>query len=104
MIRQHVWRPVAEPGTPAFALEAPRFGIVESAPELRGVAGLGLGGRHYGSGVPGRAVTVMQDRGGLTVIAGKRSGGAGPPNPDAYHGMAVVSRFSRIASRRLFSH
>ncbi|MDE0209024.1 MAG: hypothetical protein OXJ64_03995 [Boseongicola sp.] len=82
MIRQYVWRPVAELGAPVFAFGAPWFGILKSTPELRVVARLGVGGRDYGSRVPSRAVIVMQDRDGLTVIAEKHSGGAGPPNRD----------------------
>ncbi|MDE0334541.1 MAG: hypothetical protein OXI64_06245 [Defluviicoccus sp.] len=80
-IQEHVWEPVKELGVPIFAFGAPWFSILKRIPELKVVRCLGNGGIGYGSSAKTRSVIVLQG-GGLTVIAEKHSGSAGPPSRD----------------------
>ena len=81
VIREFVWQPVAELGAPVFAFGAPWFFILEKSLGLQVVDRLGPGGRRYPSAVASRSVIVLKNEGGITVIAEKHSGSAGPPSP-----------------------
>ena len=99
-VREYVLNPVKE-RAPVFAFGAPWFQILEDSrmasrpgPDAGSGAGgrlfsalnvverLGAGGKPYGSRVESRSVLVLQGSGGLTVIAEKHRGGAGPPARD----------------------
>ena len=80
-VHEYVLNPVKELRAPVFAFGAPWFGILENPVfGLKVVARLGVGGESYGSRVASRSVRVLQGSGGLTVIAEKHSGSAGPPS------------------------
>ena len=78
-IRKYIWETIAELGAPVFAFGAPWFSILNSL-GLEVVEQLGSGGRPYGSGVKSRAVRVLRGQ-GVTVVAEKHDGEAGPPSP-----------------------
>ena len=96
-IHEYVWQPVEELRAPVFAFGAPWFQILENPVlGLEVVERLGAGGRPYGSRVKSRSVIVMRGSGGLTVIAAKHSGSAGPPNrEDTILLRAAFDRFCR---------
>jgi hypothetical protein len=79
-IEKFVWCPAVELAAPVFAFGAPWFSILEKGLGLRVVDRLGPGGREYGSAVASRSVSVLKGDHGITVIAEKHSGGAGPPS------------------------
>jgi hypothetical protein len=79
-IERWVWQPLREIGALVFAFGAPWFPLLESGLGLQVVDRLGVGGRPYGSAVPSRAVLVLKDHSGMTVIAERHSGSAGPPS------------------------
>ena len=80
-IRKHVWEPVQELGVPVFAFGAPWFSILQNEGlGLEVVKRLSVEGRADGRRPKNRSVIVLQDSGGLTVIAEKHPGGAGPPS------------------------
>ncbi|BAN04402.1 anti-phage DNA glycosylase Brig1 [Ilumatobacter coccineus] len=82
-VREWVWEPIAELDAPVFAFGAAWFDVLEHGLGLRVVARLGPGGEDYGSAVESRAVLVLRDeQTGVTVIAEKHMGSAGPPNAD----------------------
>ena len=81
VIREWVWEPIAELGAPVFAFGAPWFEILEDGLGLSIVERLGVGGRDYGSAVESRSVLILRDeQTGVTVLAEKHTGGAGPPS------------------------
>ena len=80
VIEEFVWRPVAELAAPVFAFGAPWSVILEHDLGLEVVDRLGPGGRTYGSAVPSRGVAVLKGGNGVTVIAEKHTGSAGPPS------------------------
>lgn len=87
LIVEFVWKPVAELGAPVFAFGADWFPILDPICEkrilgLEVVERLGACGRPYGSKVESRSVMVLRNKDGLTVIAEKHLGAAGPPSPD----------------------
>ena len=82
IVSENVWKPVAELEAPVFAFGARWFAHLEATPGLRVVARLGKDGTCYGSKAKSRAVIVLQDDNGLSVIAEKHSGGAGPPSSE----------------------
>ena len=80
-IHEYVWKPVKELRAPVFAFGAPWFRMLEDPVlRLKVVKRLGAGGEPYGSRVESRSVLVLRGSGGLTVIAEKHRGGAGPPS------------------------
>ncbi len=80
-IQEYVLNPVKELRAPVFAFGAPWFQILENPVfGLKVVERLGAGGKPYESRVKSRSVIVLRDSGGLTVIAAKHSGSAGPPS------------------------
>lgn len=80
-VRQWVWEPLVELNAPVFAFGAACFHVLEDALGLKPVVCLGAGGKDYGSTVESRAVTVYKDdASGVTVIAERHQGGAGPPS------------------------
>jgi hypothetical protein len=81
IIREFVWAPIQELAAPVFAFGAPWFALLEDGLRLRVVDRLGQGGRPYGTRVISRAVTVFRTDDGVTVIAERHIGGAGPPVP-----------------------
>ena len=83
-IENYVWKPVKELNAPVFAFGARWFEILKKISNLEVAERLGAGGRSYGSSVKSRSVIVFQGKGrsGVTVIAEKHSGSAGPPNQD----------------------
>ena len=82
-IHEHVWEPVKELRAPVFAFGAPWFDILDKPGlGLKVVEQLGAGGKDYGSRVKSRSVIVLQGSDGLTVIAEKHQGNAGPPSLD----------------------
>lgn len=80
IIDGYVWKPVAELKAPVFAFGAPWLHILEKELGLEVVDRLGAGGRDYGSTVASRSVTVLKSEHGVTVVAEKHRGGAGPPS------------------------
>jgi hypothetical protein len=83
IIREYVWEPISELGAPfVFAFGAPWFPLLTDQLKLPVVRCLGKGGKDYGSQTPSRSVLVLEGPSGVTVVAAKHSGGAGPPNPD----------------------
>jgi hypothetical protein len=83
VIREYVWEPISELGSPlVFAFGAPWFPLLTDELKLPVVGRLGMGGEDYGSQTPSRSVLVLEGPSGVTVVAAKHSGGAGPPNPD----------------------
>lgn len=82
LIYEFVWSPLAEIGVPAFAFGAPWFPLLEEPRlGLEVVDRLGQGGRPFGSRVASRSVLVLRhQQAGLTVLAEKHSGAAGPPS------------------------
>ena len=82
-IQEYALDPVKELRAPVFAFGAPWFDILQKpALGLKPVERLGAGGRPYGSRVKSRSVLVVRGTGGLTVIAEKHLGSAGPPSRD----------------------
>lgn len=82
-IHEYIWKPVKELRAPVFAFGAGWFPILENPVlGLDVVKRLGAGGAPYGSRVKSRSVIVLRGSGGLTVIAAKHSGSAGPPSHD----------------------
>jgi hypothetical protein len=85
LIHEFVWKPVTELGAPVFAFGADWFPILEMLDKrssgLKIIKRLGAGGAPYGSKVESRSVMVLRDSDGLTVIAAKHDGAAGPPRP-----------------------
>jgi hypothetical protein len=79
-LRRHVWNPVTELGAPVFAFGARWFDILENDLALSVICRLGKGGEPYGSRVPSRAVAIFRSDDGITVIAEKHAGSAGPPS------------------------
>ena len=80
-VQEYVLHPAKELHAPVFAFGAPWFDILEKpALGLKKVERLGAGGQPYGSRVESRSVLVLRGTGGLTVIAEKHLGGAGPPS------------------------
>ncbi len=80
-IYEYIWKPVEELGAPVFAFGADWFSILQNPfLGLDVVKRLGVGGVPYRSHVKSRSVIVLRGSGGLTVIAAKHSGSAGPPN------------------------
>lgn len=63
-----------------FAFGKDWFPILKNLPDLKVVKT--LVGKEYGGNVESRSVIVLQEKrpGGVTVIAEKHSGGAGPPS------------------------
>ena len=82
LIHEFVWKPVAELGAPVFAFGADWFPILEGVRGLECVKRLGADGTPYGSEVESRSIMVLRAGDGLTVIAAKQSGYAGPPRRD----------------------
>lgn len=80
VVEEFVWRPVAEIAAPVFAFGKPWFRVLEQDLGLEVVDRLGPGGRGYGSTVASRSVTVLKNLNGVTVVAEKHMGGAGPPS------------------------
>ena len=80
-IEDYVWKPVRELGAPVFAFGTPWFSILQNL-DLKVVKRLGVSGQQYGSRVKSRSVIVLQEsgRGGVTVLAEKHRGSAGPPS------------------------
>ncbi len=79
-IKRYVWDPIAELGRPlVFAFGADWFRNLEQL-GFQKVAHLGRGGKNYGSTVTSRSVLVLEGPSGVTVIAEKHAGSAGPPN------------------------
>ncbi|MCY4510875.1 MAG: hypothetical protein OXG35_28525 [Acidobacteria bacterium] len=82
-VQKYVLNPVKELRAPVFAFGALWFRILENpALGLKIVERLGAGGKPYESHVKSRSVIVLRGKGGLTVIAAKHSGSAGPPSRD----------------------
>ena len=79
-VEEFIWRPIAELAAPVFAFGAPWSSILEKGLGLRVVDRLGLGGRTYGSAVASRSVAVLKNESGVTIIAEKHAGSAGPPS------------------------
>jgi hypothetical protein len=79
IVREFVWQPVRELGTPVFAFGKPWFGLLEDGLGLQVVDRLGAGGRPYPTEVPSRTVLVLRGQDGPVVIAERHRGGAGPP-------------------------
>jgi hypothetical protein len=80
VLREFVWRPIAELAAPVFAFGAPWFPLLEHGFRLELVDRLGSGGRPYPTAVPSRAVAVFRSAEGVTVVAERHSGSAGPPS------------------------
>ena len=81
LIQEFVWKPVKELGAPVFAFGTPWFSFLKNPVlGLDVVKKLGANGKRYGSRVESRSVLVLRDSDGLTVIAAKHLGGAGPPS------------------------
>ena len=80
VVKEFIWEPIAELVAPVFAFGAPWFPILEEGLGLRCVDRLGHGGRAFGSAVARRSVAVFKSEQGVTVIAEKHMGGAGPPS------------------------
>ena len=81
LLRSWVWEPIAELGVPVFAFDAPWFRVLEGSLGLTPLVRLGAGGQEYGSSVPSRVVVILRDDvTGVTVIAERHVGGAGPPS------------------------
>lgn len=94
LIHELVWKPVAELGAPVFAFGADWFHILEKIRGLNVVEKLGAGGMPYDSSVENRSVMVLRDNSGLTVIAEKHTGDAGPPSPEETNRLRdAVDRF-----------
>ena len=82
-VHANVLDPVKELCAPVFAFGAQWFPILESPVlGLEVVERLGAGGKSYGSRVASRSVLVLQGSAGLTIIAEKHLGSAGPPSRD----------------------
>ena len=82
-VQKYVLDPVKELRAPVFAFGALWFRILENPVfGLKVVERLGAGGKSYESRVKSRSVIVLRGGGGLTVIAAKHSGSAGPPSRD----------------------
>jgi hypothetical protein len=83
IIRDYVWEPISDSGIRhVFAFGAPWFNVLEHGLGMPVLDRLGAGGRAYGSRVLSRAVRVFEAPGGITVIAEKHNGSAGPPAAD----------------------
>jgi hypothetical protein len=80
IVEEFVWGPVAELRAPVFAFGAPWLSILETRLGLEVVDRLGPDGRRYPSTVASRRVTVLKSKGGVTIIAEKHAGSAGPPS------------------------
>lgn len=65
---------------PVFAFGAPWFPLLEHGLKLAVVDRLGAGGRPYPAGVASRTVAVFQTDDGLTILAERHFGSAGPPS------------------------
>ena len=82
-VQANVLNPVKELCAPVFAFGAQWFPILESPVlGLEVVERLGAGEKPYGSRVASRSVIVLQGSAGLTIIAEKHLGSAGPPSRD----------------------
>ena len=81
-VHEYVWQSAKELGVPVFAFGAPWFQLLEKMSALDEIARFGAGGRPYGSSVEDRSVIVLRGGDGITVIAEKHKGGAGPPRSE----------------------
>jgi hypothetical protein len=81
VIDEFLWQPITELGVDhVFAFGRPWEGVAKEL-GLHCVGVLGLGGEHYGSSVPSRAVRVYKLPGGeQRLVVEWHSGSAGPPN------------------------
>ena len=81
-VHEYVWEPVKELCAPVFAFGAPWFRLLQKMSGLDEIVRFGAVGRPYGSSVEDRSVIVLRGGGGITVIAEKHKGGAGPPRSE----------------------
>jgi len=80
IVKEFIWDPIADLNAPVFAFGAPWLKLLEEDHKLTIVKRFGLRGDGYGSRVASRCVLVLEAPGGVTVIAEKHNGSAGPPN------------------------